>query len=129
GSMALAGPHLVRAAVGEDVTQEELGGSRVHCRVSGVGDMEVKSDEECIQAIKDYLSYMPQNCEEKPPVVECADPIDRMDEELLDVLPESNRKPYDMYEIIRRIVDDGVFFDIKRQWAKTIITGFARMGG
>ena len=129
GSMALAGPHLVRAAVGEDVTQEELGGSRVHCRISGVGDMEVKSDEECIQAIKDYLSYMPQNCEEKPPVVECADPIDRMDEELLDVLPESNRKPYDMYEIIRRIVDDGVFFDIKRQWAKTIITGFARMGG
>ena len=63
GSMALAGPHLVRAAVGEDVTQEELGGSRVHCRSSGVGDMEVADDEQCIERIKQYLSYMPQNCE------------------------------------------------------------------
>jgi acetyl-CoA carboxylase carboxyltransferase component len=129
GSMALAGPHLVRAAVGEDVTQEELGGSRVHCRVSGVGDMEVKDDQECIQAIKDYLAYMPQHCEEPPPVVAPLDPVDRMEEDLLDVLPESNRKPYDMYEVIKRIVDDGVFFDMKRQFAKTIITCFARMGG
>ena len=66
GSMALAGPHLVRAAIGEDVTQEELGGSRVHCRRSGVGDMEVASDEECIERIKQYLSFMPQNCEQPP---------------------------------------------------------------
>ena len=68
GSMALAGPHLVRAAVGEDVTQEELGGSRVHCRKSGVGDMEVADDEECIERIKQYLSFMPQNCEAPLPV-------------------------------------------------------------
>jgi acetyl-CoA carboxylase carboxyltransferase component len=129
GSMALAGPHLVRAAVGEDVTQEELGGSRVHCRKSGVGDLEVASDEECIERIKEYLSYMPQHCEEKPPVREARDPIDRRDEELLDVLPESNRKPYDMYEVIKRIVDDGVYFDMKPQFAKTIITCFARFGG
>jgi acetyl-CoA carboxylase carboxyltransferase component len=127
--MALAGPHLVRAAVGEDVTQEELGGSRVHCRKSGVGDLEVADDRECIEAIKRYLSYMPQNCEQSPPVIECADPIDRRDEELLDVIPESNRKPYDMYEVIRRIVDDGQWFDLKPQWAKTIITCFARFGG
>jgi len=129
GSMALAGPHLVRAAVGEDVTQEELGGSRVHCRKSGVGDMEVASDEECIDAIKQYLSFMPQSCEQKPPVRAPSDPIDRRDEELLDVLPESNRKPYDMYEVIRRIVDEGDWFDMKGQWAKTIITCFARFGG
>ncbi len=130
GSMALAGPHLVRAAVGEDVTQEELGGSRVHCRKSGVGDMEVDSDEECIERIKQYLSYMPQNCEERPPMRSgVADPIERGDEELLDVLPESNRKPYDMYEVIRRIVDDGEYLDIKGLWAKTIITCFARFGG
>ena len=75
GSMALAGPHLVRAAVGEDVTQEELGGSRVHCRKSGVGDMEVADDEECIERIKQYLSYMPQNCEERPPMR----PVERPD--------------------------------------------------
>jgi acetyl-CoA carboxylase carboxyltransferase component len=132
GSMALAGPHLVRAAVGEDVTQEELGGSRVHCRKSGVGDMEVASDEECIEAIKAYLSFMPQNCESPVPIRaggEGADPVDRGDEELLDVLPESNRKPYDMYEVIKRIVDDGEIFDMKSQWAKTIITCFARFGG
>ena len=86
GSMALAGPHLVKAAVGEDVTQEELGGSRVHTRKSGVGDMEVVSDEECIEAIKAYLSYMPQNCEEAPPVRAASDPIDRREEALLDVL-------------------------------------------
>ena len=129
GSMALAGPHLVRAAIGEDVTQEELGGSRVHCRKSGVGDMEVASDEECIDAIKAYLSFFPAHCEEPPPRRESSDPIDRGDEELLDVLPETNRKPYDMYDVIRRIVDDGEWLDLKGQWAKTIITCLARMGG
>src|SRR5436309_7416007 len=129
GSMALAGPYLVKAVTGEDVTQEELGGSRVHTRKSGVADLEVGSDEECIQAIKDYLSYFPSNCEEAPPRRETSDPIDRMDEELLEVLPESNRKPYDMYDVIRRIVDDGVIFDIKGRFAKTIITCLARMGG
>jgi acetyl-CoA carboxylase carboxyltransferase component len=132
GSMALAGPHLVKAAIGEDVTQEELGGSRVHTRKSGVGDMEVADDEECIDRVKAYLSFMPQNCEERPPLRAGgpgSDPIDRRAEELLDVLPESNRKPYDMYEVIRAIVDDGEYFDMKGQWAKTIITCFARFGG
>jgi acetyl-CoA carboxylase carboxyltransferase component len=129
GSMALAGPHLVRAAIGEDVTQEELGGSRVHCRKSGVGDLEVASDEDCIEQIKAYLSFFPQNCEEPPPLRAAVDPIDRADEGLLDVLPESNRKPYDMYDVIRRIVDDGFYFDLKPQWAKTVITCLARFGG
>jgi acetyl-CoA carboxylase carboxyltransferase component len=129
GSMALAGPHLVRAAVGEDVTQEELGGSRVHCRKSGVGDLEVADDQECIERIRQYLAFMPSHNRDTPPVLETADPIDRMDDDLLDVLPESNRKPYDMYEVISRIVDDGVYFDLKPQWAKTLITCFARFGG
>src|SRR5438874_3124290 len=96
GSMALAGPHLVRAAVGEDVTQEELGGSRVHCRKSGVGDLEVVDDEECVERIKQYLSFMPQNCREAPPLRESSVPVDRRDEELFDILPDSNRKPYDI---------------------------------
>jgi acetyl-CoA carboxylase carboxyltransferase component len=129
GSMALAGPHLVRAAVGEDVTQEQLGGSRVHCRKSGVGDLEVADDQECIARIKQYLSFFPAHCEESPPVAENADPVSRADEDLLDVLPESNRKPYDMYEVIRRIVDDGHWLDLKPQFAKTIITCLARFGG
>jgi acetyl-CoA carboxylase carboxyltransferase component len=102
----------------------------VHCRKSGVGDIEVASDEECIERVKEYLSYFPSHCEEAPPVRGVVgDPVDRMDEELLDVLPETNRKPYDMYEVIRRVVDDGEFLDVKGQWAKTIITCLARMGG
>jgi acetyl-CoA carboxylase carboxyltransferase component len=129
GSMALAGPHLVRAAVGEDVTQEELGGSRVHCRKSGVGDLEVADDAECIARIKQYLSFFPSHCEQPPPKREPTDRVERMDDELLDVLPESNRKPYDMYDVIRRIVDDGEWLDLKPQFAKTIITCLARMGG
>src|SRR5215211_909635 len=104
-------------------------GSKVHTRISGVGDLEVGSDEECIQAIKDYLSFFPQNCEEPPPRREVSDPVERMDEELLDVLPDSPRKPYDMYDVIRRIVDDGFVFDIKPRFARTIITCLARMGG
>jgi acetyl-CoA carboxylase carboxyltransferase component len=129
GSMALAGPHLVRAAIGEDVTQEELGGSRMHCRSSGVGDIEVEDDEECIARIKQYLSFFPSHCEERPPVLPVEDPVERMDDELLDVLPETNRKPYDMYDVIRRIVDGGEWLDVKGAWARTIITCLARMGG
>ncbi len=129
GSMALAGPHLVRAAVGEDVTQEELGGARVHCRTSGVGDLEVADDEECIARIREYLSYFPSHCEERPPVRSSDDPVDRMDDELLDVLPASNRQAYDMYDVIRRVVDDGEWLDLKPKFARTIITCLARMGG
>ncbi len=129
GSMALAGPHLVRAAVGEDVTQEELGGSRVHCRKSGVGDLEVPDDPACIERVKEYLSYFPSHNGEPPPVRVSEDPIERAEESLLDVLPESNRKPYDMYEVIRAIVDDGAWLDLKPQWARTIITCLARFGG
>jgi len=129
GSMALAGPHLVRAAVGEDVTQEELGGSRVHCRRSGVGDLEVPDDPACIEAIKRYLSFFPPDCEHPPPRASTTDPPERADDQLLDILPDSNRNPYDMYEVIRRIVDDGQYFDLKPQFAKAIITCLARFGG
>jgi acetyl-CoA carboxylase carboxyltransferase component len=129
GSMALAGPHLTKAVTGEDVTQEELGGSRVHTRVSGVGDLEVDSDEDCIAAIRAYLSFFPSSCEEAPPHGETADPVERGEDDLLDILPDSPRQPYDMYEVIRRIVDDGEWFDLKPRWARTIITCLARMGG
>ena len=129
GSMALAGPHLVRAAVGEEVTQEELGGSRVHTRKSGVGDLEVADDEECIARIKAYLAFMPSHNRAAPPRRTTQDPVDRMDDALLDVLPESNRKPYDMHDVIARIVDDGEFFELKPMWARTVLTGLCRFGG
>jgi acetyl-CoA carboxylase carboxyltransferase component len=129
GAMALAGPHLVKAVTGEDISMEDLGGAKVHCRISGVGDLEVKDDHECIQVVKDYLSYFPSNCEERPPLRDTKDPEDRMSEKLLDIVPESPRHPYDMYEVIREITDDGELFDIKPKFAKTIITCFARFGG
>ena len=129
GSMALAGPHLVRAAVGEEVSAEDLGGARVHCRRSGVGDLEVADDRECIDAIRRYLSFFPSHCDAAPPVRASADPVERADDELLDVLPASTRAAYDMYEIIRRIVDDGEYFDLKPRWARSIITCLARFGG
>ena len=130
GSMALAGPHLVRAAIGEDVTQEELGGARVHCRKSGVGDLEVRRRRGVHRAHQaSTCRTSRRNCEEPPPVLPVTDPVDRMEDALLDVLPESNRKPYDMYDVIRLIVDDGEWLDLKPKWARTIITCLARMGG
>ena len=129
GSMALAGSHLVKAATGEEVTDEEIGGYKVHNRKSGVADMECNDDAECIQAIKDYLSYMPQHSGEKTPAKVTEDPVNRGDEGLMTLLPESSRQPYDMYELIRMIVDDGEYFDMKGKWAKSIITCFARFDG
>ena len=129
GAMALAGPHLVKAVTGEEISMEELGGAKVHTRKSGVGDLEVKDDEECIEAIKTYLSYFPANCEQKPPVIETGDPVERRSERLMEIVPESNRQPYDMYEVIAEIVDDGEWFDLKPRWARSVITCFARFGG
>jgi methylmalonyl-CoA decarboxylase subunit alpha len=129
GAMALAGPHLTKAVTGEDISMEDLGGARVHCRISGVGDLEVADDHECIEVVKRYLSFFPANCEERPPLRETSDPDDRMSEKLLDIVPESARHPYDMYEVIGEIVDDGEILDIKPKFAKTIITCLARFGG
>jgi acetyl-CoA carboxylase carboxyltransferase component len=129
GAMALAGPHLVKAVTGEEISMEDLGGARVHCRKSGVGDLEVKDDRECIEVVKAYLSFFPSNCEQKPPLRPTADPDDRMSERLLDIVPESSRHPYDMYDVIREIVDDGEIFDIKPKFARTIVTCLARFGG
>ena len=129
GSMALGGPPLVKAVTGQDISEQELGGSKVHCEKSGVGDLEVENDDACIAVIKDYLSYFPSSCNDKPAKIESKDPIDRRDEELLDVLPDETRKPYNMYDVIKRVVDGGKFLDIKPRWAKAIVTCLARIGG
>ena len=128
-NMALGGPPLVKAIVGEEVTAEELGGSKVHCEISGVGDLEVEDDRACIAAIKAYLSYFPSNNTEKPPVTPCDDPADRRDESLLDVVPDSPRRAYDVKKVVRSIVDRDSFFEIKPGWAKNIVVGFARLAG
>jgi acetyl-CoA carboxylase carboxyltransferase component len=129
GAMALAGPHLTQAVTGEEISMEELGGAKVHCRKSGVGDLEVADDEECIRVVRQYLSFFPANCEQKPPISETDDPEDRMSEKLLDIVPESSRHPYDMHEVIREIVDDGEILEIKPKFARNVITCLARFGG
>ncbi|HNN95304.1 MAG TPA: acyl-CoA carboxylase subunit beta [Pseudomonadota bacterium] len=130
GSMALGGPPLVKAVTGQDISEQDLGGTRVHAEVSGVGDVEVADEATCIALIKDYLSFMPQHCEERPPVrKDVRDPVDRRDESLLDILPDSPRQAYDMYAIVKTLVDDGHILDLKPRWAKNIITCLARIGG
>jgi acetyl-CoA carboxylase carboxyltransferase component len=128
-SMALAGPALVKAAVGEDINEIELGGSQVHCAHSGCADMEVEDDAACLQAVRDYLSFFPQSCDEKPPRMENAPGPYLLDDEILSVLPDDTRRTYDVRKVIPFIVDDGNFFEMKAKWAKSLVTGFARISG
>ena len=128
-SMALAGRHLVKAATGEDVTEEEMGGSEVHNRISGVADREVADDAECLAVVRDYLSYFPPNNTEPVPTVACDDPVDRRCEELYRIVPTAPRRAYDMHKVIDVVVDASSFFEMKGGWARNVITGFARVGG
>ena len=128
-SMALGGPHLVRAAVGEDLTDQEIGGADIHTKISGVADLAVETDEECIEAVRRYLSFFPSHNQDPPPMREPSDPAERSVEKLRDIVPTAPRRAYDMYKVIGEIVDDGEFFPMKPNWAKNLITGFARFGG
>jgi methylmalonyl-CoA decarboxylase subunit alpha len=129
GSMALGGPPLVKAVTGQEIEEQALGGSKVHNETSGVGDAEVKDDHECIGAIKKYLSFMPSSADESPPRLPATDPVERREERLLELLPENPRQAWDMYELIRAVVDHGELLDIKRKFGKSIITCLARVGG
>ena len=129
-SMSLAGPPLVKAATGADVTAEELGGSKLHCRESGVGDLEVKSDEEMIETIKTYLSFFPSSCDDKPPRYETTDPDERPLEDVAALVPDSTRAPMDMSGLIDRLLDeDAPKLELKPKWGQAILTVLGRMGG
>jgi acetyl-CoA carboxylase carboxyltransferase component len=127
--MALGGPPLVKAAVGEDVTAEEMGGSQVHTKISGVADLEVEDDQEGLRVVREYLSYFPSSNLERPPMVASEDPPDRRCEELYDIVPANPRQAYDVRKVITTIVDGGEFFPMKPDWAKNLVTGFARFAG
>ncbi len=127
--MALGGPPLVKAAVGEDVTAEEMGGSQVHTKVSGVADREVENDQECIDVVRTYLGFFPSSNLDRPPVKEASDPPDRRGDALLDLVPANPRQAYDIRKVIAEIVDDGDFFPMKPDWARNLVTGFARFAG
>ncbi len=127
--MFLTGPKVVKTVTGEDVTQEKLGGATVHASKSGVAHFAAETEEDAITIIKQLLSYMPSNNMEEAPRIECHDPIDRAEDSLNEVIPESANDPYDMYEVIGSIVDDGQFLEVQKDYAKNIIVGFARFNG
>ena len=127
--MFLTGPKVVKTVTGEDVSQEDLGGASVHSTRSGVTHFTASTEEEGLALIRKLLSYIPQNNLEEPPYVDCTDPIDRLEDSLNEIVPDSPNKAYDMYEVIGAIVDNGEFLEIQRDFAKNIIIGFARFNG
>ncbi|MBO6060023.1 MAG: methylmalonyl-CoA carboxyltransferase, partial [Bacteroidaceae bacterium] len=127
--MFLTGPGPVKAVLGEVVTQEQLGGASVHSTKSGVTHFTASTEEEAIALIKKLMSYIPQNNLEKTPLVPCDDPIDRKEDFLNEILPDNPNKPYDMYQVIAGIVDNGEFMEVQPRFAKNIIIGFARFNG
>jgi acetyl-CoA carboxylase carboxyltransferase component len=126
-SLYVGSPRMVEMAVGEKVSLEDLGGARMHCSVSGCGDILAASDEEAIELAKRYLTFMPQSYKERPAVQEARE--SEPGRSIEEIVPYDQRKWFDMYELIARVVDAGSFFEIKRLFAQEIITGFARLGG
>ncbi len=127
--MFLTGPKVVKTVTGEDVTQEDLGGASVHAAKSGVAQFSADSEENGLKMIRHLLSFIPQNNLEEAPIYENDDPIDRLEDGLNEIIPDSPTKPYDMYEVIGAIIDKGEFLEVHADYAKNIIVGFARFNG
>ena len=114
----------------QNTTRQEIGDPwNVHAKLSGCCDILVENDEECLRKCKELLSYLPLNNMEKPPVVNTGDDPDRKEEEILELVPVNSSKPYNMYKLISLVIDKGEFFEIRRYWARNLITGFARLDG
>jgi len=127
--MFITGPQVIKAVTGEDVSSEELGGAMTHNRVSGVAHFISPDEKSCIEEIKRLLSFLPSNNMESVPIIENGDDLNRIEEALNTIIPESPNKPYDMKDIIRAIVDNGDFMEVHPYYAVNIITGYARING
>jgi len=127
--MFLTGPAVVKSVTGEEVTQEDLGGASVHASKSGVAHFAAENEQEALATIRELLSFLPQNNLETAPFVETADPAGRVDDALNAIIPDNPNKSYDMYQVIRSIVDDGRFLEVHQDFARNIIVGFAHMNG
>ena len=127
--MFVTGPDVIKTVTHEDVTKEELGGAHTHNAKSGVAHFAVADDRECIQLIRELLSYLPSNNLDDPPRRASTDPLDREDDALDGLVPEQPNQPYDMLDLIHAVVDEGVFLEVHRLFAQNIIVGFARLGG
>lgn len=126
--MFVTGPNVVKTVTHEEVTFEELGGASIHTTKSGIAHLSFPNDVACIEGIKKLLSYIPQNCEELPPMAESVAP-ETSSETLDTIVPEDPQKPYDMKEVIRGIVDKDTFFELQPDFAENMVIGFARLGG
>ncbi len=127
--MFVTGPNVVKTVTHEEVDFDQLGGADVHGSTSGVSHFTHDTEPECLAAIRELVSYMPGNNLDEPPARHSTDPDDRRDEQLLDIIPDSSSRPYDMREVIQRIVDDGALLEVQPDYAGNIIVGFARLGG
>jgi propionyl-CoA carboxylase beta chain len=127
--MFVTGPDVIKTVTHEDVSKERLGGSMTHNSVSGVGHFLAHNDGECLRMIRELLSYLPLNNRDDPPRVESSDPVERADPELDRIVPEESNQPYDIKDVIRRVVDDGNFFEVQEHFAQNLAIGFARMDG
>jgi propionyl-CoA carboxylase beta chain len=127
--MFVTGPNVVKTVTHEDVTMEELGGADTHTEKSGVAHFAFDSEPACLQAIRDLFQFIPSNNLDEPPRGRATDPRERRDEGLLDVVPDNPNKPYDMHEVIRRVMDDGRFYEVQPGFAGNILCGFAHLGG
>jgi acetyl-CoA carboxylase carboxyltransferase component len=127
--MYITGPDVVKAVTHEDVTHDELGGAMVHASRSGVCHMVADSDQQALLLVREMLSYLPQNNMEDPPYIATQDDPLRADAELDTIVPENPNKPYDVKEVIKHIVDDGIFLEVHENYAMNIVVGFARLGG
>lgn len=129
GFMGIAGPAFVKTQLGVDIDLETLCGVEAHAVKSGCTHVVVEDDRDCLDKVKELLAFLPQNNKEKPPAVQTVDDPYRMAPELDGLIPEQTMMPFDMHEVIKRIVDVGYFFEIMPDFAKNIIIGFARFGG
>lgn len=127
--LGIGGPALVRAATGEEIDTEALGGAEIQADRQGLADMAPETEEDCFAAMRRYLSYLPSNAGQLPPATELDDPIDRREEALVDLVPSNSRRAYDMKRAIDLIFDKGSVFEIKPTHAKNMITAFARIAG
>jgi acetyl-CoA/propionyl-CoA carboxylase carboxyl transferase subunit len=127
--MFITGPDVIKVVTGEEVTAEELGGAMTHATKSGVASLIGEDDEDVLHRVRYLLSFLPSNNLEDPPAYATTDDPERIDEGLTHIVPDRSREPYDMHEVIRRVVDDGEFLEIFPLWGMTIVTGFARLDG
>lgn len=127
--MYIAAPPIIEAATHKKVTAEDIGGTKVHSEISGCCDLVAEDDGHALRLTRELLSFLPSNNQESPPFQETADPPGRREEALLELVPTDPRKPYDMRRVIRLVADQGNFLELKPDFARNLITGFARLGG